>query len=70
MNKCRWGVFRRTGLVSKCASSVKLAVLITSESGLSNMGPVPSPATKRERPRVHTSREDPNSGSSWPYVDV
>jgi hypothetical protein len=46
------------------------AVYITSESGLRIIGPVPSPATKSERPSVQTSREDPNAGSSWPYVDV
>jgi hypothetical protein len=46
------------------------AVYSTSESGLRIIGPVPSPATKSERPSVQTSREDPNAGSSWPYVDV
>lgn len=42
----------------------------TSESGLRIIGPAPSPATNIDRPSVHTRRETPNSGSSWPYVDV
>jgi len=49
---------------------VHVGKLRTSERGLRIIGPVPSPATKRDRPRVQTSREDPNSGSSWLYVEV
>lgn len=42
----------------------------TSERGPNTIGPAPNPATKSERPSVQTSREDPNSGSIWLYVDV
>jgi hypothetical protein len=46
------------------------AELRTSDKGLRIMGPVPSPATKRLNPSVHTMRLVSNSGISWPYVDV
>jgi hypothetical protein len=46
------------------------AVCRTSESGLRIMGPVPSPATNSDSPSVQTIREEPNSGSSWLYVEV
>jgi hypothetical protein len=42
----------------------------TSESGLSTIGPAPSPATKSDNPSVHTILDAPNSGSSCPYVEV
>ena len=41
-----------------------------SESGPRIIGPSPSPTTKSDSPSVHTILEDPNSGSSWLYVDV
>jgi hypothetical protein len=41
------------------------AGVLSSERGLRIIGPDPRPATKRLKPRVQTSRDDPNSGSSW-----
>ena len=46
------------------------AELRTSDRGLRIMGPVPSPATNRLNPSVHTMRLVSNSGISCPYVEV
>lgn len=59
MGGCAEGVQREAG-----------ADIRTSDRGLRIIGPVPSPATNRLRPSVHTRREVWKSGISWPYVVV
>ena len=66
-------IYRSTTIELKdlaCIESNQGPQCHTSDNGPSNMGPMPRPMTKEDKPSVATSSEQWNSSVIWPYVDV